>query len=73
MYNGGMSDKIVASPAAVHEVKQMISDSGIRITFEFSEDNVLLMAKMAEAKRMGLLLKLTIEEADKEEEWSDYE
>ena len=57
-----MADKIEARGAIVHEVKQMVSDMAVRITFELSEDNVMLMAQMAEAKRGGLVLKLTIEE-----------
>lgn len=52
---------IAQFPAEVYKVQTLV-DGGIRISFDLPEDQIEAMARLAEAKRIGVNLRVTVEE-----------
>ena len=49
--------------AEVYKVQTLATDSGVRITLDLPETAIPQMAMLAEAKRQGIVLKVTAEAA----------
>ena len=55
---GGLAETVIKFDAIVYKV-QTLSDGGIRLTLDMSENSIPQMAMLAETKREGIPLEFT--------------